>query len=71
MPSLLQLKVADDHIRYTHAQLLQLRRQMLRYARSQPRGSSQRNDRRQIAASLRGLFRSKKWLDANTVEGSQ
>jgi hypothetical protein len=68
---LLQLKVADDHIRYTRSQLLQLRLQMLRYARSLPRGSSQRNDRRQIAASLRNLFRSKKWLDAHTVEGSQ
>jgi hypothetical protein len=66
----LRLKIADDHIRYTHSQLLQLRRQMLRYDRSLPRGSPARNDRRQIAASLRSLFRSKKWLDAQT-EGSR
>jgi hypothetical protein len=70
MPSL-QPKFADDQAQYTHAQLLQLRRQMLRYARSLPRGSSDRNERRQIASSLRNLFRNKKWLDAHTVEGSQ
>jgi len=69
--SSLQLKVANAHILYTHSQLLHLRRQMLRYARSLPRGSAARNDRRQIARSLRHLFRSKTWLDAHTVEGSQ
>ena len=70
MPSL-QLKFADDQAQYTYSQLLQLRRQMLRYARSLPRGSSERNDRRQIASSLRSLLRNKMWLDAHTVEGSQ
>ena len=62
---------ADDHTLYTPSQLVQLRRQLLRYARSLPRGSSERNDRRQIASSLRCLFRDKNWLDAHTVEGSQ
>jgi hypothetical protein len=62
------LKIANDQAQYTHPQLLQLRRQMLQYARSLPRGSSERNDRRQIASSLRSLFRNKKWLDAHTVE---
>ena len=68
---LLQLKPAEDHTYYTLSQLVQLRRQMLRYARSLPRGSSERNERRQIASSLRSLFRNKKWLDAHTVEGSR
>jgi hypothetical protein len=69
MPSL-QLSLADDHTRYTIAPLVQLRRQMLRFARSLPHGSSQRNERRQIAASLGSLFRNKVWQDAHTVEGS-
>jgi hypothetical protein len=68
---LLQLKVAYEQTRYTFSQLVQLRRQMLRYARSLPRGSSERNSRRQLAASLRSLFKNKKWLDANTIDRSQ
>ena len=66
MPSL-QLGLVDDQTRYTNSQLLQLRRQMLRYARSWPRGSSERNQRRQTAASLRSLSRNKEWLDAHAV----
>ena len=58
MPSL-RPKLADDHTRYSIAQLVQLRRQMLRFARSLPRGSNERIERRQIAASLRSLFRNK------------
>jgi hypothetical protein len=68
MPSL-QLQMAQDNSPYSISQLVQLRRQMLRFARSLPRGSSERNERRQIAASLRGLFRSKRWLDAHIGEG--
>jgi hypothetical protein len=66
MPSL-QAKLVDDQARYTNSQLLQLRRQMLRYARSWPRGSSERNQRRQTAASLRSLSKNIEWLDAHTV----
>jgi hypothetical protein len=66
MPSL-QLGLVDDQTRYTNSQLLQLRRQMLRCARSWPRGSSERNQRRQTAASLRSLPGNKEWLDAHTV----
>ena len=51
-------------------QLIELRRRMLRFARSLPPGP-ERNNRRQIARSLRSLFKNKKWLDAHTVEGSQ
>jgi hypothetical protein len=68
MPSL-QLQMAQDNSSYSISQLVQLRRQMLRFARSLPRGSSERNERRQIAASLRGLFRNKRWLDAHIGEG--
>ena len=70
MPSL-QLKLVEDQTRYTRAELVQLRRRMLLFAGSLPRGSPERNGRRQIAASLRSLFRNKRWLDAHTVEGSQ
>jgi hypothetical protein len=38
-----------------------LRRQMLRFSRSMPPGP-ERNERRQIASSLRRLFKSKVWL---------
>jgi hypothetical protein len=68
MPSL-RLKMVQDNTRYSISQIVQLRRQMLRFARSLPRGSSDRNERRQIAASLRGLFRNKRWLDAHIGEG--
>ncbi len=54
--------------RYTVEQLLELRRQMLRFARSIPPGPV-RNERRQIAGSLRGLFKDKNWLNALIVEG--
>jgi hypothetical protein len=47
-------------------QFIELRRQMLRYARLLPRGS-ERNQRRQIAMSLRGLFKNKAWLAAHTT----
>jgi hypothetical protein len=43
---------------------------MLRFSRSLPIRSSERNQRRQIAASLRRLFRNKRWLAAHTIEAS-
>ena len=55
---------------YSVAELVELRRQMLRFSRSIPPGPD-RNEHRQIATSLRWLFRNKAWLDAHTVEGSQ
>ena len=55
---------------FTRSQLLELRRQMLRFARAAPRGP-ERNGRRQVAASLRSLFRNKRWLNAHTVERLQ
>ena len=52
---------------YTMPELIEMRRQVLRFARSLPPGP-ERNNRRQIAASLRRLFRNKDWLDTHTVE---
>jgi hypothetical protein len=50
-------------------ELWQTRRNLLRYARSFPPGP-ERNQRRQIARSLRRLFLDPAWLDRNTVEGT-
>jgi len=65
-----QLNLIDNHTRFTMTQLIQLRRQMLLFARSLPIRSSERNERRQIAASLHRLFRNKRWLAAHTIEAS-
>jgi hypothetical protein len=54
---------------YKLDELLELRRNMLRYARAFPQGS-ERNRHRQIADSLRSLFRGEKWLRAHTREGA-
>ena len=48
---------------YTLTELIELRRQMLRYARSIQRGP----ERRQIADSLRRLFKSRDWLKVHLV----
>ena len=55
---------------YSVAELVELRRQMLRFSRSIPPGPD-RIEHRQIATSLRWLFKNKAWLDAHTVEGSR
>jgi hypothetical protein len=52
---------------YSMPELIEMRRQVLRFARSLPPGP-ERNNLRQIAASLRSLFRNKDWLDTHTVE---
>jgi hypothetical protein len=62
------LKLIDDQDCYTMEELLQLRRQMLRFARSLPPGP-ERNARRQIELSLRSLFKNKAWLAEHTVDG--
>ena len=63
----LPLSRKDNHIRYTLAQFTELRRQMLRFARSLPRGP-ERNERRQTAASLGRLFKSKAWQEVHIIE---
>jgi hypothetical protein len=61
---------AIDRSRYTMAELIEIRRNILRYARSIPPGPD-RNEHRQVAESLRRLFNNKAWRGAHTVEGSQ
>ena len=54
---------------YTMEELRETRRNVLRYARFCPPGA-QRNQHRQIARSLRRLFRDPAWLVRNTVDGA-
>ena len=51
--------------RYRIANLVEKRRDILRFARSLPRGPK-RNQLRQTAASLRTLLRNKGWLDVHS-----
>ncbi|CAN5414710.1 hypothetical protein BH11PSE4_BH11PSE4_25350 [soil metagenome] len=55
--------------RYSVAELFELRRGTLLYARSFPVGA-ERNQHRQIALSLRTLFKNKSWLAAHTADGA-
>jgi hypothetical protein len=59
MPSAEQIPA--EHRHYSDEELLELRRSTLRFARSL-RPGSERNQHRQIAASLRALFRNEQWL---------
>jgi hypothetical protein len=68
MPSVART-LAQDHPRYHKSDLIEHRRNILRYARAFPPGT-ERNQHRQIALSLGVLFKNKKWLDDHTVEGS-
>jgi hypothetical protein len=54
---------------YSKAELIELRRNVLLYARSFPPGF-ERNQHRQIARLLSSLFNNTRWLDAHTLEGS-
>ena len=54
--------------RNTMAELYELRRLIIRHARSMPPGPA-RNERRLIAASMRSLACDKNWLAAHTVDG--
>jgi hypothetical protein len=58
-----------DQPLYSRADLVEHRRNILRYARSFPPGS-ERNHHRQVALLFRALFQNEKWLDTHTVEGS-
>jgi hypothetical protein len=54
---------------YSRDELTELRRNTLRYARSFPPGD-RRNQHRQLAVSLRLLFKSEKWLQTHTRAGA-
>jgi hypothetical protein len=57
-----------NHPLYCLDELIEKRRNILRYARTFPPGA-ERNQHRQIAVSLRVLFRNKNWLATNTNQG--
>lgn len=52
---------------YTPRELHELRRTVVRFARSFPPGS-ERNQHRQIALSLRALFRNSVWLQDHVAD---
>ena len=68
--SLAHKQTEEDQARYTFAELIEMRRQILRYACSMPPGPD-RNQHRQVAVSLRRLFRNENWRDSHIVEGPQ
>lgn len=65
MPSVARTS-APDYPLYGQAELLEHRRNILRYARSFPPGP-ERNQHRQVALSLRALFRNREWLDRHVL----
>jgi hypothetical protein len=66
MPSVARRLVPDQPF-YNKAELVEHRRNMLRHARSFPPGP-ERNGHRQIAYSLRDLFRDSEWLQAHVLK---
>jgi hypothetical protein len=63
MPQAIQSTL--DHRIYSTAELTKVRRSTLLHARSFSPGP-ERNYHRQIASSLRSLFRNEAWLEAHT-----
>jgi hypothetical protein len=53
---------------YSLDELMELRRYVLRYARTFPPGD-ERNQHLHVAVSLRALFKNEKWLRTHTREG--
>ncbi|SHN86940.1 hypothetical protein SAMN05444170_6928 [Bradyrhizobium erythrophlei] len=68
MPSPDRKPEPEPDSRRQTAHFIEMRRNVLRYARTFPPGG-QRNQHRQIALSLRALFRSKTWLESHTLDG--
>ena len=68
MPSPDRAPEPEPDTRREVAYFIEIRRSMLRYARSFPPGAK-RNQHRQIALSLRRLFRNKTWLESHTLDG--
>jgi hypothetical protein len=61
------LALALDHPLYSKAELIEHRRNILRYARSFPSGP-ERNQHRQVALSLRALFKNRGWREAHVLK---
>ena len=66
MPSVART-LAPDHPLYSNAELIEHRRNILRYARTFPPGP-ERNQHRQVALSLRTLFKDREWREANILK---
>jgi hypothetical protein len=66
MPSVARTSAPDRPL-YSEAELLEHRRNILRYARAFPPGP-ERNQHRQVALSLRALFRNREWLSAHVLD---
>jgi hypothetical protein len=66
MPSVARIFAVNPPL-YSKAELIELRRNIVRYARSFPPGP-ERNRHWQVASSLRRLFRDEKWLATHTVD---
>jgi hypothetical protein len=68
MPSESRRAKPETDIRCEVAHFIEMRRNVLRYARTFPPGG-ERNQHRQIALSLRRLYRNKTWLESHTLDG--
>ncbi len=61
-------RIPDPEPLYWMDDLKVLRRDMLLYARSFPSGP-ERNQHRQIALSMRRLFKNQQWVDVHMLDG--
>jgi hypothetical protein len=68
MPSPNRKPAPEPDTRRRMAYFIEMRRNVLRYARIF-RPGAERNQHRQIALSLRRLFRNKTWLESHTLDG--
>jgi hypothetical protein len=68
MPSANRTPEPETDTRREMANFIEMRRNVLRYARTFPPGA-ERNQHRQIALSLRRLFGNKTWLESHTLDG--
>jgi hypothetical protein len=68
MPSANQRAKPETDTHRGMAYFIEMRRNVLRYARTF-RPGAERNQHRQIALSLRRLFRNKTWLESHTLDG--
>jgi hypothetical protein len=68
MPSANRRAKPETDTRREMAYFIEMRRNVLRYARTFPPGG-ERHQHRQVALSLRSLFRNKTWLESHTLDG--
>jgi hypothetical protein len=68
MPSANRAREPEPDTHREMAYFIEMRRNLLRYARTFRPGAVH-NQHRQIALSLRRLFRNKTWLESHTLDG--